>query len=65
MHNLPANSQITQIKCGAYHSYVVTKDNLVFSAGKNGDGQLGIGNTTKQSVFTKVVIPGIHEREEE
>jgi len=42
-----ASRQIGAVKCGYWHSFLITRDGKhLLSAGRNGDGQLGIGSTT-------------------
>jgi alpha-tubulin suppressor-like RCC1 family protein len=43
------NINITQIECGFYHTMFIASDGKVYSCGYNGNGQLGLGNTTNQS----------------
>ena len=46
---------ITQISAGASHSlFLRGSDGTVFGCGRNNSGQLGIGNTTPQSVLVQV-----------
>jgi len=42
-----ASRQIGAVKCGYYHSFLITKDgNHLLSTGRNNEGQLGIDSTT-------------------
>ena len=48
------NNDVKQIACGQYYTYILKNDGSVWSCGTNGDGQLGLGDTTSRSAFTKV-----------
>ena len=39
---------ITAIACGVSHTIFLTNEGKVYSGGRNGSGQLGLGNTTNQ-----------------
>ncbi|HEX9102076.1 MAG TPA: DUF6531 domain-containing protein, partial [Polyangia bacterium] len=51
------NAQARGIGAGAYHTFIVTKDNALVSFGWNGYGQLGDGTTTSQSA--PVAVSGL------
>ena len=48
------NNDVTQIYAGGYHLFALKNDGTVWCCGKNDYGQLGLGNTTSKSTFTKV-----------
>ena len=48
------NNDVKQIACGQYYSFIIKNDGSVWSCGTNDDGQLGLGDTTSRSAFTKV-----------
>ena len=52
----PAPSGASKIACGYAHCYALVGD-AVWSVGRNDYGQLGLGDTTNRSTFTKVVEP--------
>jgi alpha-tubulin suppressor-like RCC1 family protein len=41
------------ISCGEYHTMVLMTNGTIWGTGNNGNGQLGIGNTTQKNIFTK------------
>ena len=45
---------VTQVVAGASHTMILVEDGTVFACGKNGDGQLGLGNNTSRKTLTKV-----------
>ena len=45
---------VTKIACGGYHTFFTTISGRVFACGRNGFGQLGIGDTTNRHVLTRV-----------
>ena len=48
-------SDIKQISCGQYHTFILKYDGSVWSCGDNGNGQLGLGNNTSTyKTFTQV-----------
>ena len=51
---LAAGSGAVQISAGVSHNAVVKEDGGVWTTGSNAYGQLGIGNTTDQSVWKEV-----------
>jgi alpha-tubulin suppressor-like RCC1 family protein len=59
--NAFTHSTITKMACGAYHSFCIDSDGKAYCCGHNGQGQLGIGNTTSVKYFTdSSYISGIH-----
>lgn len=48
------NNDIKQIACGTEHVYVLKNDGSIWSCGYNGNGQLGLGDTTTRKTFTQV-----------
>ena len=47
-------TDVKQIACGIYHTFILKKDGSLWSCGYNISGQLGLGNTTQKTSFTKV-----------
>lgn len=54
-HPIPGTKDIAAISCGAFHNLAVDTSGTVYSWGTNDYGQLGHGNTTYQTVPTRVV----------
>jgi alpha-tubulin suppressor-like RCC1 family protein len=50
-------SNVKDINCGVYYNIILCEDNSLWAAGDNNYGQLGLGDTTNRSVFTKVTKP--------
>ena len=48
------NNDVKQIDCGYYHTIIIKNDGSLWSCGYNMNGQLGLGNTTDRTTFTKV-----------
>jgi len=48
---LPANKTPAAISCGGYHTIVLMTDGTIYGCGFNGDGQLGNGNQTNQTLL--------------
>ena len=46
-------SDVKQIACGDYHSFILKNDGSVWSCGLNTYGQLGLGNTSERLIFEK------------
>ena len=44
------------ISCGAYHTMVLMTDGTLYATGNNGNGQLGLNDTTRRTIFTQFVI---------
>lgn len=42
------NVRILKISCGSSHSFAISDSGIVYSWGKNNQGQCGIGNTIDQ-----------------
>lgn len=49
---LPAGTKAAQVSCGAFHTVVLTTDGVLFSAGRNHLGQLGLGVGAQERVST-------------
>ena len=47
-------SKVVQVACGHYHTFILYDDGSVWSCGYNYAGQLGLGDTTDRTTFTKV-----------
>ena len=45
---------IKQVYYGGYHTFILKNDNTLWSCGYNGEGQLGLGDTTYRTTFTQV-----------
>ena len=43
---------VKSISCGTYYTIVLMTDGTVYGTGSNGNGQLGIGNTTQRTTLT-------------
>jgi alpha-tubulin suppressor-like RCC1 family protein len=43
-----------QISCGAYHSVALKTNGTLWAVGQNGNGQLGLGDTSTRTTFTQV-----------
>ena len=61
------NNDVKYVACGGIYSssyyygftYIIKEDGTLYSTGYNGYGQLGLGNTTNQTTFTKVNITDV------
>ena len=51
--NTNINNDVKQIACGYNHTFILKNDGSIWSCGYNFYGQLGLGNTTNQNIFTK------------
>ena len=47
-------NNIKSVYCGFYHTFILKNDGTLWSCGYNGDGRLGLGNTTNRNTFTQV-----------
>ena len=56
-HTLKNNIKCTAISSGYYHTLLLLSDGSVEAVGANWYGQLGTGDTTSLTVFTKVYTP--------
>ena len=54
---LPGGTRVVRIAAGYAHSLAVTSTGVVFSCGKNYNGQLGDGTTTDRDMPVKVSLP--------
>ena len=68
--NRPAFTQVTtnvsdvkEIICGGYHTFMIKNDGTVWACGYNYGGQLGLGSTTDKTSFTQVTtnVSGVKE----
>ena len=48
------NNDVKEVVCGGGHSFIIKNDGSVWACGLNGVGQLGLGNITNKTTFTKV-----------
>ena len=48
------NNDVKQIVCGGHHTFILKNDGSVWSCGLNGTGQLGLGTSGSQTIFTQV-----------
>ena len=48
------SNDVKQIACGVDHTVILKNDGSVWACGYNYDGELGLGNTTSQTIFTQV-----------
>ena len=47
-------NDIKEIYCGFYHTLILKNDNTLWGCGHNEYGQLGLGDTTNRTTFTKI-----------
>ena len=52
-HNMP-NSRAIQVAAGHHNSFILFENGKVYSCGYNGNGRLGLSNTTDKHQFTKI-----------
>lgn len=52
-------SSIKSISCGANHTIIIDENGYLMSTGRNNRGQLGIGNTSDQNIFSRICF---HEK---
>ena len=45
---------IKQVYCGASHNFILKNDDTLWSCGYNGNGNLGLGDTSYRTTFTQV-----------
>ena len=45
---------IKQVYCGDHHTLILKNDGTLWGCGNNGNGQLGLGDTTNRNTFTQV-----------
>ena len=48
------NNDVTQVACGDNHTIIQKKDGTLWGCGLNTYGQLGLGNNTNQTTFTRI-----------
>ncbi|BDR52133.1 hypothetical protein KIM372_00400 [Bombiscardovia nodaiensis] len=53
----PNGLTFTAVSTGLYSSFALASDGSLYSWGSNGDGQLGIGSTTNQSIPQVIALP--------
>lgn len=58
------NYDVKDVACGLYHTMIIKTDGSIWGTGLNGNGQLGIGNTTNQTKFVKVKSNVTNDAEE-
>ena len=49
-----AGSRVVMVACGGYHTMAVTAAGHAWTCGRNGSGQLGVGDTADRLGFTQV-----------
>ena len=47
-------SDIKEIYCGAYHTFILKNDGTLWGCGANDYGQLGLGDTARRYTFTQI-----------
>ena len=45
---------IKSVYCGGYHTFILKNDGTLWSCGSNGNGELGLGDTSGRSTFTQI-----------
>ena len=48
-------NDIKEIYCGGVHTLILKNDGTLWGCGANGDGQLGLGDTTDRTTFTEII----------
>ena len=48
------NNDVKQVACSMSHTFILKNDGSIYSCGLNSNGELGLGNTTAKTSFTKV-----------
>ena len=54
-------TDVKQVSCGFYFSFILKNDGTLYSCGKNNYGQLGLGDKTQRTTFTKVDINDVEK----
>ena len=47
-------NDVKSVYCGIYHTLILKNDGTLWGCGHNGYGQLGLGDTTNRTTFTKI-----------
>ena len=48
------NNDVSQIACGAYHTFILKNDGSLWGCGQNSSGQLGLNDDNNRTTFTQV-----------
>jgi alpha-tubulin suppressor-like RCC1 family protein len=51
---VPGVNEVVTVAAGSFHSFALSRDGTVMACGKNGSGQLGLGDTVQSNTFTVV-----------
>ena len=51
---LPDGKVAKQVVAGGFHTMILAEDGTVLACGRNGNGQLGLGDNTTRNTFTAV-----------
>ncbi|MDR2152005.1 MAG: hypothetical protein LBO72_04205 [Helicobacteraceae bacterium] len=51
------DKKIVGVAAGDFHSLALDSDGRIYAAGRNKDGQLGLGDAKRRDVFTPIVLP--------
>jgi alpha-tubulin suppressor-like RCC1 family protein len=54
---VPATTGWTSVSAGGFHTCATRSDSTLYCWGANGNGQLGVGDTTSRSTPTQVTVP--------
>ena len=54
LKKIPGITNIKMVAIGGNHTLVLLNDGTVYATGANGNGQLGLNDTTNRSTFTKI-----------